>query len=94
MYVKITYNASTMYFSLRCPPPNITLLFWGSRNQIMVFVTTELFNPIQHTCSVFIVVVVGCCLVLFCLSNPLLFCSCDCRRSRGCVKFHLAIMVE
>ena len=58
MYVKITYNASTMYFSLRCPPPNIMLLFWGSRNQIMVFVTTELFNPIQHTCSVFIVVVV------------------------------------
>ena len=94
MYVKITYNASTMYFSLRCPPPNITLLFWGSRNQIMVFVTTELFNPIQHTCSVFIVVVVGCCLVLFCLSNPLLFCSCDCRRRHGRVKSHLAVMVE
>lgn len=57
MYVKITYNASTMYFSLRCPPPNITLLFGGSRNQIMVFVT-KLFNPIQNTGSVFIVVVV------------------------------------
>lgn len=57
MYVKITYNASTMYFSLRCPRPNITLLFGGSRNQIMVFVT-KLFNPIQNTGSVFIVVVV------------------------------------
>lgn len=65
MYVKITYNASTMYFSLRCPPPNITLLFGGSRNQIMVFVTMELFNPIQNTCSVFIVVVV---VVLFCFA--------------------------
>ena len=64
MYVKITYNASTMYFSLRCPPPNITLLFWGSRNQIMVFVT-KLFNPIQNTGSVFIVVVV---VVLFCFA--------------------------
>ena len=39
--------------------------FGGSRNQIMVFVTTELFNPIQHTCSVFIVVVV---VVLFCFA--------------------------
>ena len=44
-------------FFLRCPPANLTLLFSG-RNQIMVFVTTELFNPIQHTGSVFIVVVV------------------------------------
>ena len=39
--------------------------FWGSRNQIMVFVTTELVNLIQHTCSVFIVVVV---VVLFCFA--------------------------
>ena len=40
------------------PTSEYHVAFWGSRNQIMVFVTTELFNPIQHTCSVFIVVVV------------------------------------
>ena len=44
----------------------------------------ELVNSIQHTCSGFFVVIV--CLVLFCLSNPLVFSSCDCRRIRGCVK--------
>ena len=27
MYVEITYNVSPMCFSLRCSPPNITLLF-------------------------------------------------------------------
>lgn len=66
MYVKImnNCNASLIYFSLRCPPLNVTLFFLG-RNQIMVFVTTESLNPIQHTCSVFIVVVV---VVLFCFA--------------------------
>ena len=67
MYVKITF---AIYFSLRCPPPNFTLLFWDGRNQIMVLVTTERVNPIQHTCNVFFVVVA--CFVLFCFSNPLL----------------------
>ena len=47
----------------------------------MALVTTKWVNPIQHTCNVFFVVV-ACFVLLF---KPI---------ARGCVKTHLAVMVE